>query len=291
MKKLNFRKLLLFYGSFVLIITSGMVYQGCSELDNSVTLAPEIRTHLVGWSNPSSANFHGIYIRTNNWNLSGCKTCHGGDYSGGTSGASCLGCHNGSGGPESCNLCHGNSQHIYPPKSLNNDSLETDRGVGVHDHHLNPNTNVRYSAQVRCVSCHKTVNSFSDPVHIQNTNNTATIFFDSLALNVLPGDTIVPNPVYDPVTNKCSNVYCHGNFKNGNRGFEPVFNNPESVVCGSCHGNATTGNPTPGTNGNILPPHYSFMTSQTCYICHGSVINSQGQIFNQNLHLNGVINY
>jgi len=291
MVNLKLKNLLCYYGSFSVIIAIIIFYQGCAQLNEDSVLAPEIRRHPIGWSNPSSANFHGSYLTSNNWNLSQCKTCHGGDYSGGTVGVSCLGCHDKENGPENCGLCHGNSQHPYPPNALNGDTLPTSRGVGAHQHHLDPDHPERYSAQVRCVSCHKTVNNFSDPQHLQNANGIASVYFDSLAIKVLPGDTTVPVPVYDRAANKCSNVYCHGNFKNGNRSFEPVFNDPQSVVCGSCHGNAVTGNPTPGTNGNIVPPHYSFMTSQSCYICHSSVINSQGQIINKNLHVNGVINY
>lgn len=291
------KKYIIFYLGFTLILISLFTYYGCSELEKNLIQAPTSGiVHGTGWVDKASQNFHGVYIVNQlKWKLDECQKCHGSDYKGGSTGISCLTCHTNQGGPEACNTCHGSrdttNPHPYPPLSLKGDSLETDRGVGVHNLHLTDDPNERYSAQVRCVSCHQKVNSFSDPSHFQNPNGVATLHFDSLAVNVLPGDTISrPNPTYDVVSNTCSNVYCHGQFTGGNLNFKPVFNDPESVTCGSCHGDPVTGNPTPRINGVFRPPHYSWMTINNCYYCHTSVINQQGQIIDPTKHVNGVVN-
>lgn len=281
------KKILLFYGLFLILIISMLAYQGCSELDNSVTLAPEVRTHGEGWSNPSSSNFHGGYIASTKWNLGQCKTCHGGDYSGGTSGSSCLGCHDGSNGPENCRLCHGNSEHSNPPSALNGDTSVSSIGVGVHMSH-------RYSvygAALSCEDCHRDINGFSDPNHIDPmADGIAEIVFGTRAYDTLNGP-IRPNPVWDRSSATCSSVYCHGTFKEGNVDAVGVWTSPGSVVCGTCHGDPGTGNPTPRVNGVFTPPHYSFMNSTSCYVCHSSVMNGLGQIINKDLHINGEIDY
>lgn len=282
------KKLILYYGLFITLIASALIYQGCSQLDNDVTMAPDIDTHPDGWANPSSNNFHGAYIiNKKQWNLQLCKSCHGSDYTGGSAGSSCLGCHNQSGGPENCRLCHGNSEHSNPPKGLYGDTSITNLGVGVHVTHVN---NPRYSASLGCSDCHA-FNGFSDPNHIgNNPDGTAEITFGALAHDTL-GGPIRPNPVWDRNTATCSSVYCHGTFREGNVNAVGVWTNPNSVVCGTCHGDPLTGNPTPRTNGIFTEPHYSFMTIQSCYICHGTVINPQGVMVDKTLHLNGEINY
>ncbi len=283
------KKIFLFYGLVLSLLAGALVYQGCSELDNSVTVTPDIDTHPDGWANPSSNNFHGSYIYNNKmWNLNQCKTCHGGDYTGGTSGSSCNGCHSGSGGPENCGTCHGNSDHANPPRALNGDTSSTYIGVGMHFYHLQQ---TKYSAPVNCNECHTCISEFTDPNHLgTNPDGVAEINFGPLANDTLGGG-IVPNPTWDKNTATCSNSYCHGTFKEGNVNAAGVWTNPHSVVCGSCHGDPNTGNPTPRTNNVFTPPHYSFMTINSCYICHGSVINGQGVMVDKNKHVNGEINY
>jgi predicted CxxxxCH...CXXCH cytochrome family protein len=49
--------------------------------------------HNTTWVNPASPNYHGNYLKNNQWNLSGCQSCHGAQFDGGTSGVSCYTCH------------------------------------------------------------------------------------------------------------------------------------------------------------------------------------------------------
>jgi len=254
---------------------------GCSEVKKDLAVAPSPELHPSGWVDPSSADFHGKWFSANDWNLNGCKSCHGSDYSGGTSGVSCNTCHTGT--PESCNTCHGNSSHIYPPLALNGASQNTDRGVGAHVSHLTTDSTMRFSKVVACNECHLPVSSFSDSSHIiKDGKNAAGIVFGTLARTVTDG--VTPNPQWDQNQQTCSSVYCHGMFKNGNNGAAPVFNDPSSVVCGSCHGNASTGSSLPGgTHPNLYP------SITQCWLCHGGVMNPNGTFKDRTRHVNGIV--
>ena len=286
------KKLTVYYLTYILALVVIVLYQGCAKEESNITSAPQfaLGPHPAGWVTTSSPDFHGKFIEAQGWSLTLCKTCHGADYTGGTSNASCYNCHNAfagqPNGPESCNNCHGNRDHSYPPRALNGDSLETDRGVGSHYHHLAEDTTERYSRKVECIECHLEVNNFDDTNHINpNRHGKAQITFGPLAHNILPIGNVVPNPSYNSSSNTCSQVYCHGYFAGGNLNFQPVFNDPESVTCGSCHGDPQTGNPNPiGTT-----RHGSWLTIHDCWTCHNRVIDSSGMIIAPSLHIDGTV--
>jgi predicted CxxxxCH...CXXCH cytochrome family protein len=276
---MSMKKIFLIYS---LVFVSFVVFlYGCSEVKNNLTVAPGTQTHSTGWADPSSPNFHGTYLYSTYYDLNTCKSCHGGDYSGGTSGVSCLTCHQS--GPQSCNTCHGNSEHINPPKSLLGGLLNTDIGVGAHEQHLNSDTTQRISAIVDCNECHTQVMSFDDTNHISKDNqNVARLVFGTLARTVTEG--VTPDPQWSKSTQTCSNTYCHGTFKNGNQSAAPVFNNPGSVFCGTCHGNPQTGNPLPGGTHTSIYPNLN-----QCYLCHGGVMNQNGTFKDKSRHVNGIV--
>jgi predicted CxxxxCH...CXXCH cytochrome family protein len=99
-------------------------------------------------------------------------------------------------------------------------------------------------------------------------------------------------PSYSTATGTCSNIYCHGNFRNGNPTNVVVWNvfTSASAACGTCHGNpnrptlAERALPkTPaegGTHPNVL----------ACASCHGDVVNANLQIISVTKHINGKIN-
>jgi predicted CxxxxCH...CXXCH cytochrome family protein len=62
------------------------------------------------------------------------------------------------------------------------------------------------------------------------------------------------------------------------------YTNPNQA-CGRCHGN-------PPTTGSAASTHSGYVGQPTtsCSTCHGTVVNSSGQIINKNLHINGVVN-
>ena len=68
---------------------------GCSELSD--TLPPPSggpgQVHSDGWLIENASDFHGAYVKTKNWEVGECASCHGALYDGGTSQVSCLSCH------------------------------------------------------------------------------------------------------------------------------------------------------------------------------------------------------
>jgi len=257
-------------------------FQGCAKEADNLVSADQVGFHPSGWVNASSANFHGKAIAQSGWMLTSCQSCHGRDYKGGNSAISCYDCH--SSGPESCNMCHGNAQHIWPPRSLSGNTQNTQQGVGAHDTHLSLDSNLRVSARVACSECHRTVTNFSDTSHISGyTPGVAEVVFGALAKKSIGGG-LTPNPTWNPATQKCSNVYCHGYFVNGNLTNQPTFNVPSTGNCGTCHGNSATGDPRP--SGTL---HQTYQSP--CWYCHGSVINSSNVIINKYKHINGVVDF
>jgi len=287
------KKIKLFYLSFSFLLIVALAYQGCSQLEKEAILTPVLGVHPAGWADTTkvdTVNFHGKYIYLNKkWNLSECRSCHGSDYAGGNTGTSCLTCHINSNGPENCRTCHGGvSGHANPPRALNGDTLTTSLGVGAHMTHL---YNTKWSAAVACEECHVDFNGFNDPLHIgTNPNGIAEITFGPLARDTINGP-IRPNPVWERTEAKCSSVYCHGTFKAGNVNAFGIWTNSTSVVCGTCHGDPVTNNPTPGYPNNVVQPHFAFMTQTFCYVCHASVINSQGIFIDKDKHINGEVDF
>ncbi len=49
--------------------------------------------HTAGWTQPASANFHGVFLKAMGYDARECQACHGAAYTGGASGVSCFGCH------------------------------------------------------------------------------------------------------------------------------------------------------------------------------------------------------
>src|SRR3972149_11400373 len=81
-----------------------------------------------------------------------CQSCHGEDFTGGTSGVSCVGCH--SQRRDACTSCHGGfagGTTGTPPYSLAHDSLFSDRGVGGHPAMVKGSA---FFAGTDCQTCH-----------------------------------------------------------------------------------------------------------------------------------------
>jgi predicted CxxxxCH...CXXCH cytochrome family protein len=274
------------YFYYPLIILSFIMIISCSDMRVDVPPAPEVGVHKEGIANPKSPNFHGVLIQSINWNLKECQNCHAADYSGGITNASCLNCHTQTTGPEACNTCHGqfNNPAIIAPNK------------GAHYKHLYTNS---FGKGVQCSTCHQVPTNFNSPGHIDNSAG-AEIIFSSIALTItnesntqdydsgLPEFT--PNPFYTKTNQTCSNVYCHGYFKNGNTDNTVSFTSGSNgAKCGSCHGNPATGNPLPktsaegGTHPNVT----------SCNACHSGVVNlvnGNWVISDSSKHINGLLN-
>src|SRR5690606_9107909 len=108
------------------------------------------------------------------------------------------------------------------------------------------------------------------------------------------------SPAYDFGDNTCANTYCHGNFTfyRDSSAFPGLYTadvmtgNNKMVIwnqvdgtqaqCGSCHGDV---------NANIYYPagHQAFALNE-CANCHIGVVDADGNIIDQELHINGVPN-
>jgi hypothetical protein len=243
--------------------------------------------HPSTWAAPGNANSHAAFLKDQYWDLNQCKSCHGADYKGGVSGSSCYNCHTEPGGPEACNVCHGTSASSVsdlsswaPPKDLFDNIDPEAAGVGAHQVHLTQNKwSTAYTQD--CNLCHVEITSFDDPDHI---NGDVDIEFSSIATHFGKVE-----PQYNFISNKCDNVYCHGNFKHERAtSLHPeiyndslmVGNNPSldwtgvgknQAICGTCH---------------VLPPT-GHSDLPNCSTCHYTVVDENNNIIDKSKHING----
>jgi len=170
--------------------------------------------HPSGFADEESADFHGAFLEQHGYPLADCRGCHGDDYHGGTVGVTCSksGCHEK--GVEDCNTCH--------------DAHPT---TGKHDEHA-----------FSCETCHPT---HADARGADHPDGDVDFAFSGLAI---AGGA---HPSFDPGTETCSEVYCHG-------GRAIAWTAKGPLGCDACHD---------------APPatHAQFATaSSDCTVCHGS---------------------
>jgi len=137
----------------------------------------------------------------------------------------------------SCSACHGDPSvtaapgdpSSAPPTDAENRpaSDPTATSIGAHQNHVVAGV---LGVKVACNECHVVPTTLLDPGHL---DNQVTLTFGPLARK--GGLT----PTYDPVTQTCSNVYCHGNFPSSKVTLPPpapTWNGGGlAVACGSCH--------------------------------------------------------
>ena len=250
------------------ISSNGKKDRSCYKCHNS-------DNHPVEFSGDSTD--HTGYFQTNNWNMKSCYTCHSNTEAEDvlSLGGSCNSgqCHSTSSiGPQACNTCHGNPDadpenpvNWAPPGDLEGQEDIGQPGVGVHRTHLVGKTGT--AKLVRCETCHVVPKTWDENGHISdNTEGIAEVEFH------FPATRGGMNPVYNREGRTCSDVHCHG----GNEAIWTSQGNWED--CTSCHG---------------MPPsgmHPLWPSLNQCYICHGAVIDVNGEIINPNSHVNGIVN-
>ena len=257
-----------------------------------------IGAHQTGYLDPSSNGFHGKFIKNNNWDMISCQSCHGPNYAGKVvvpeypiSG--CLDCHTYPGGPENCTTCHGSAASMAPPRDLDGNTSNTARGVGAHQIHLGADVSGK---SLTCNDCHVVPGGVYSPGHLDS-DNRAEVIFQSLIAKTITNDdsspsvpidpnqpTYIPAPVYNPADLTCANTYCHGYFKNGNVDNKPVWNDPSTSQCGSCHGDVTSPLPKTVSQGGNHP------NAPNCSFCHGGVVDANLKIINPSKHIDGLLN-
>lgn len=280
--------------------SGGVAKFGCNTSD----CHPSIGVHVNGLNDTSSENFHGNYIQKNQWDMRPCQSCHGNKYAGGSykysDGSSlsptCLNCHTYYGGPENCATCHGSSTSMAPPRDLNGNTSTSSRGVGAHQVHL---AESQKGKTLFCTDCHNVPGDVYKSIgHIDSDGRAEVMIYSNIAKVTTNDDssdfnffdidsnqiTYIPNPVYNLADITCSNTYCHGYFKNGNIDNKPVWNDPTTSKCGSCHGNASSPLPKTIEQGGSHP------NATACSVCHGGVVDANLKIINPSKHIDGLLN-
>jgi predicted CxxxxCH...CXXCH cytochrome family protein len=256
------------------VLVALLVFPGCkSELKDTADLpvAPTVQgLHPAGFVTVASPDFHGKLLALRTYDMSECKTCHGSDLAGGIAKVSCSssGCHIAAdGGPLACYTCHGDfaKKLAYPQDASH---IAHIAGSGLSNVHL------------KCSACHQ-FKGLSDPGHFGGDNpDGAEVVLNadtSISLAALTTKGTVGTPSYNSSTHTCSNIYCHGNFTNGNN-VAPVWNGqPDQAYCGSCHG-AAKDDPLPKA------PHFSITA---CYGCHEPVVDAAKNISTPAKHIDG----
>lgn len=148
-----------------------------------------------------------------------------------------------------CLRCHGSDGLSAPPRSVRGLVETTDRPVGAHRRHLGDGP---IRAAVACEECHVV------PARIEGhfADGAATITWSG-ALARAQG----ANPAWDPASETCSGVYCHGATLAGGTAKAPVWTRVDGTqrTCESCHG--------------FPPPsHASFRDALLCHRCHSQTV-------------------
>jgi predicted CxxxxCH...CXXCH cytochrome family protein len=297
MRSVKIRHSFLFLALAVILLAAG-----CSELQDNLVAPPErsqnLALHLEGWATPSSADFHGRYIRAHQWQMSSCWSCHGRNYAGGTSQVSCLTCHPKTNGPENCTTCHGSTNNPAPPQDIDGNQSTTLATVGAHQSHL---VGVGTTVGVRCSECHVVPANVYTPGHVDSGPPAEVLFADSLANTItnepttrdydVSVQTVTPAPRWDPSTLRCSNTYCHGAFKNGSN-YSPTWTlvGAEEARCGTCHGDVTKQTVAERALPKTSAEGGTHSSSTQCSVCHVGIVDADLNIIDATKHVNGKLN-
>jgi len=283
------KKIGLYYILLIALISAALLVSGCAEVDDDFRMpaAAELKVHEEGFEDPESENFHGFFLRDNDWDWRGdwpgCEQCHGSAprFEGGTSNVSCAtsGCHVDFEGNaktlEDCNTCHGDFRaaaddfaSFAPPRDLNKNTDESAVGVGVHQIHLRGG---EISTGIRCNECHVVPQEVFVENHLEETGPDKVVFNqgDLASFETRLADMTANPPTYNPdvAAPTCDNTYCHGNFSGGNKDFAPIWTvvDGSQSECGTCHGDPETGNPLPTTTAEGGPHIPGVFNCQACH--------------------------
>ncbi|HUL57982.1 MAG TPA: CxxxxCH/CxxCH domain-containing protein, partial [Anaeromyxobacteraceae bacterium] len=174
-----------------------------------------------------------------------------------------------------CTTCHGqlgrsseNADPLVasaPPAGTHGEANASAAAVGAHQAHL---TAGGLAGPMACSSCHEIPATTQHPTQV--------IYFSGLAVLRPPSSSTAA--AY--ADGKCSNVYCHGSFKNGTLANAPSWTGgPAQAACGSCHAVSATNGPG-GTHPTV--------TGQACALCHPGYTSSS---VNAATHIDGKIDY
>jgi len=176
-----------------------------------------------------------------------------------------------------CDACHGN-----PPAdnaTLVGFVLPSSTGsvtAGAHAFHVN-------TRQIACDACH--ADSAGSGTTHNNGDLRVTLGFSlfsgayrgggydgqtTVSYNVSTLSTMVTNSG----TLSCSNIYCHGATlaPDGGTDITPVWNDPSTAACGSCHGATAAAAPTRGAHYRHTAPYTDIGHEYPCTWCHQDTV-------------------
>lgn len=88
---MNSEQIKYLYLSILFLFGITFVFSGCSELESDISALKKESVHGEGVMTIGHSNFHGNYLRSADF--SNCQQCHAPDFNGGTTGVSCITCH------------------------------------------------------------------------------------------------------------------------------------------------------------------------------------------------------
>lgn len=205
------------------------------------------REHPPGWD---ASGAHGM--ATKFASAGDCRTCHGADLSGGTSGVSCDGCH-AAGWRDDCTYCHGGTSSVSgaPPEDLDDNTNPATITFPPHAVHESG----RIAPVYACGTCHPDTTDLLAPGHV----------FD----DPTPGEAEVElsNGTWSART--CTDTYCHST---GAALASEVAASAPPRTCGSCHAG---GVPTEVPYTSMSGEHVRHLVATVaCGECHPDVSGS-----------------
>ena len=171
-----------------------------------------------------------------------------------------------------CSYCHGGTDNNggAPPADIDGATDSNLQTVGAHTEHVAGSTHLAYD----CTACHRDVTTLLTPGHMFD--NTPGISEVDLSLGLSPNGSYA--------TPGCNNLYCHGNGQSNSSiaDFTSII-----TACDTCHPFMQSSENDWDT---MSGRHTKHMKSNIdCYECHGTVLDSNNQVQNADLHVNGTI--
>jgi len=223
--------------------------------------------HPPGYDAPEQHGTDALFQASN------CRSCHGADLQGGTSGQGCDDCH-GPGWRSDCTFCHGGQggdTSGLPPEDLDNTTAQAASSFDAHREHADGQGHPRWD----CTICHDSggyADALLDAGHwLDATPGVAEVGFSGAP---------VPGGSYAGST--CSNLYCHGDGQD----VGTVSDGSTSLACSDCHPSQASGGW--GGMSGFHSKHMSGDVDATCSDCHASVVDPAGaSIVGDALHVDG----
>jgi predicted CxxxxCH...CXXCH cytochrome family protein len=225
----------------------------CGTPGTTTTTGPY---HPAGWDAP---DVHGMATKLQT--ETDCRTCHGPDLGGGTSGVACDDCH-AAGWETDCTFCHGgvSSTTGAPPEDIDDNADPATITFVPHEVHQGARIMPLYD----CDQCHVKPTDALTPGHL---------FDDPTAGEA---EVVIQGGTYAAGT--CGTNYCHGNGR-GFNGTVDAGDGPRS--CTSCHAGPSTASQLSGRHADHL------REGITCSECHPDA-QGNATIDQPELHVNGL---